>query len=665
MYHSPTPADRSEEDSQKHRKRISRACDSCYKRKIKCDAAVPQCNWCSHHNIPCTFNRVITRKRKAKSDAKGSREKETPGLAERIERIEKFLTENLLKEPTPAATPPSVDYHESPIGSRSSEYTHDFSRESSTFNEKSGSSSVPLHFAGRELGCINLFTGIPLLLPEGKQWVQSRTGQNIALSKLVSSNKPPWERQRALTSNALVMNPHPESAFDLPDRNVIDTYFRLFCMSFVRRIFPVVDPVLFKETIENAYQQPRTRLSYGKASTKACVLAFAAFTSLVPPLEFEHEFRKHAPLNSETYFTRAQCLLPQVLQESASVEGLQVVSMMALFELVTGNLQSASYYGSIAARMVFILGGHTASSMPEDPETPQNEIAMRSQRQIRYLFWLGYTIEKDVSLRTGQPQLFTEDNCDLTIPASYSENLFKFPLDCRQIPPEDMPEDPVYPVDIRLSIIKARAYNALYSFKGLKKTDAEILKEIRELDDELEKWRLSIPLAWRPTLSFVKETPDPNANMHSVILRLNYHLCMTIIHQASGRCRDWSKEEGGIMHGVNSSLALSVEASRSTLLYLQASEHVLIDGIFWTLIFYPMSALLAIFCNILQNPSDPQATKDLGLLKTAMSMLERIFLRQPSSVNEIVHIKMIADFVAELYRLASCAIEKAWHERSN
>lgn len=77
-----------------------------------------------------------------------------------------------------------------------------------------------------------------------------------------------------------------------------------------------------------------------------------------------------------------------------------------------------------------------------------------------------------------------------------------------------------------------------------------------------------------------------------------------------------------------------------------------------------MSALLAIFCNILQNPTDPQATKDLGLLKTAKGMMERIFLRQPTSVNEIVHIKMVADFVTELYRLASCAIDKAWNERA-
>ncbi|PYH92486.1 Zn(II)2Cys6 transcription factor [Aspergillus ellipticus CBS 707.79] len=659
MYHSPTSVERSEDDSQKAaRKRIARACDSCYKRKIKCDGALPQCNWCSHHNIPCLFERAITRKRKAKHDARGSRA--TPGLAERIERIEKFLTDNLLKEPTPTATPSSEDREEPhPIN-----HLLDLPRAPPSIGQTSGSSSVPLHFAGRELGSFSLFTGIPLLLPEGKQWVQSRTGQNISVSKLVSSNKPPWERQRAMSSNALVTNPQAANALDLPDRGIVESYFSLYCRSFMSRIFPVLDRVLFKETIDVAYQQSRTKFSYGKASLKACILAFTAFASLVPPPEFEHEYRNLPTIDGEGYFTKAQCLVPQVLQETCSMEGLQVVSMLAMFELVTGNLQSANYYGALAARMIFLLGGHTNPDTTRDPESPQDETFFRSQQHLRRIFWLCYTIEKDVSLRTGQPQQFSEENCDLTLPPGYVDILFTCPGDCRQLPPDDLPEDPVFPVDIRLSIIKSRAYSALYSFRGLKKTDAEILKEIRELDDELEEWRLSIPLAWRPTLSFSTEIPDPNASMHSVILRLNYHLCMTMIHQASGRCKSWSTEQGGIMDGVSSSLALSVEASRSTLLYLQASEHVLIDGIFWTLIFYPMSALLAIFCNILQNPSDPQATKDLGLLKTAMSMMERIFLRQPSSVNEIVHIKMVADFVAELYRLASCAIEKAWGERS-
>jgi hypothetical protein len=84
-----------------------------------------------------------------------------------------------------------------------------------------------------------------------------------------------------------------------------------------------------------------------------------------------------------------------------------------------------------------------------------------------------------------------------------------------------------------------------------------------------------------------------------------------------------------------------------------------------TLIFYPMSALIAIFCNILQNPSDPQATKDLGLLRTATSIMERVFLRQLISIDEVVHVKMVADFVTELYTLATCAVEKAWKERAS
>jgi hypothetical protein len=68
--------------------------------------------------------------------------------------------------------------------------------------------------------------------------------------------------------------------------------------------------------------------------------------------------------------------------------------------------------------------------------------------------------------------------------------------------------------------------------------------------------------------------------MYSVVLRLNYYLCMAIIHQASNRCKAWM-QGSGMMDGVSSSLALSVEASRSTLCYLKAAEHVLVHGVLW------------------------------------------------------------------------------------
>lgn len=82
-----------------------------------------------------------------------------------------------------------------------------------------------------------------------------------------------------------------------------------------------------------------------------------------------------------------------------------------------------------------------------------------------------------------------------------------------------------------------------------------------------------------------------------------------------------------------------------------------------TLIFYPMSAFLTIFCSILQNPLDPRSRDDLDRLKVATQMMERIFSRKLPE-NEVVHFKLVAEFVQELKRLAECAIDKAWHEQS-
>ncbi|KNG90574.1 Zn(II)2Cys6 transcription factor [Aspergillus nomiae NRRL 13137] len=655
MYPSPTSAERSEDETRQPRKRTARACDACYKRKIKCDAAVPQCNWCSHHNIPCTFERVIHKRRKDKTNA--NTQQKSTGLAERIDRIEKLLTDSLFREPTANASPTSSG----PSG-------FEIKLPGPSHGQSSLPSSVPLHFAGRELSVVSQLTGIPFLLPEGQEWVQSRTGQKIDVDKL-SPTRPPWEKQRALNSYAMFNDLQTGQIFDLPDRKVLELHLERYRLSLMQSIFPIVDYELFQETIDAVYQKPSPDSCYAESSLRGCIFAFLAFSSLIMNPCNEVTAPTPPPVDGEKYFMKAHLLVPQILQGTPTLDGVQAITAMALFELITGNLQSANYFGTLAARMLFMLGAHT--SYPDEAEYPIKTTRgrrSRVQRQLRIIFWLGFTIEKDVCIRIGQPQMFTDENCDLTLPPGYVEQLYadmQVHHCVEELRTYEITRYPLFPVDLRLSIIKSRAYSALYSFKALKKTDAEILKDIRELDDELERWRMSIPLEWRPTLSFSHETPDPNVSMHSVMLRLNYHLCMTIIHQSSSRCKSWAKGQGGMMDGVSSSLALSVEASRSTLLYIEAAEHVLVDGIFWTLIFYPMSALLAIFCNILQNPSDPQATKDVRLLRTATGMMERLFSRQPFAVAEIVHIKLVADFVSELYRLATCAIEKAWNEGSH
>ena len=77
-----------------------------------------------------------------------------------------------------------------------------------------------------------------------------------------------------------------------------------------------------------------------------------------------------------------------------------------------------------------------------------------------------------------------------------------------------------------------------------------------------------------------------------------------------------------------------------------------------------MSALLNIFCSILQNPLDPRSRDDLSHLNMATVMMARVFSKDTLPDTEIEQLKLVADFVTELKRLAECAIDKAWREQS-
>ena len=208
------------------------------------------------------------------------------------------------------------------------------------------------------------------------------------------------------------------------------------------------------------------------------------------------------------------------------------------------------------------------------------DLHQRRDCHLRNLFWVNYTLDKELALRTRQPPAINDDHCDLTLPPGYGKH-----LNPGYLPPSDpnaLPECH-FPGDLRLSMIKSRAYNSLYSVRALQKSDAELIKAIRETDNELETWRLSLPPKYRPTISFSHENQPTTSgmDMQSAVLRLEYHHCMAIIHQAIGRCSAWASHQSGVMEGISSSLALSVDASRSSLSYLQTAQHILADDSFW------------------------------------------------------------------------------------
>ncbi|KAM5343372.1 hypothetical protein ACJ41O_011909 [Fusarium nematophilum] len=227
--------------------------------------------------------------------------------------------------------------------------------------------------------------------------------------------------------------------------------------------------------------------------------------------------------------------------------------------------------------------------------------------------------------------------------------------------------------DLRLGQLKGEITRLLYSAQAARKTDAEILRDIRQLDDELEKWRLSIAVESRPALSIsgtsrirLSEKTDISCRMRYIMLQLEYHHLMTTIHRASWRClapcSGNTFQASGLSSVRESSMALALEASRSTLVFLRTALHGLVGECFWLIVFYPTAAIFSLFLSIVSHPLGPEAKTDLELLSSASDLVRHMPVGQLTS-RELGHMDLVDSFVAELVRLGNLAIDKEVRNR--
>ncbi|RDW74560.1 fungal specific transcription factor domain-containing protein [Aspergillus mulundensis] len=438
---------------------------------------------------------------------------------------------------------------------------------------------------------------------------------------------------------------------ELPKKPVLKQYLDVYLSSHMYKIFPVIDSSLFSLTIQAAYQPRGLGSSIPNPSARACVFAFMAFVSCLGQLDTCSNVPR-PPTPCREYIIQARSLLPAIIQEPLNLDALQTALILAVISSLTGEVQTAVYRISVAARFIIASGAHTMTD--EVASTGTSDVIVR--RHLRTLFWLCYALDKDLALRTGQAHVLKDDDCALDLPPAYPEHLHLC-LDHSPGTDTDI-SGPIFPVELRLSMVKSRAFTALYSHNGLRKSDTELIRSIRELDEELECWRISLPPHLRPQLSFAPRHDKPK-NTFLILTHMNYYSCVNLIHLASSRCSAWrspSTEGGALIHGLQSSLALAVEASRSLLLFLQDSEFRVSTGSFWALLFYSMSAVITIFCNILENPGAEGAGSDMQLLFLAEQTTARLYLRRDNPMDRVIDLQPISDFISGLRDHAHRAI---------
>ncbi|KAJ5995565.1 hypothetical protein N7481_002542 [Penicillium waksmanii] len=449
-----------------------------------------------------------------------------------------------------------------------------------TCNSVAADDSAGVDVSAYQFGPNWFFNGIPIFSEEGIKWLSTRTDQNVNWAEFLIPMTDP---------SPLSLIESPGEICHLPDQDETRRTLNGLFESPFRLTFPVIDESLFESTMQIAYDPvDKNMASATQLAARACILAALSITA-----SSIESHQRTQNIDAEMCAAKAQIILVN-LAETTNLDTLQAIILLVsrihcslfstlsahamlkqLQKMFKGRWKGADFFNSISCRIICSLRGHIYTLPKSDCEMTRSE---REKTHIRTLFWLCYMLDKDISLRTGSPPLLTETYCDLTAPICTHYSTY-FPTS--DVSPE--PTSPAsgllvfnFPGDTRLGNMKEKVCRQLFSAPALKYNDDQLLLNIRQLDDEIECWRISLPSDVRPAL-FVSHNSLPHSAegdipfiVRRMSLQLEYHHLMTIIHTTVRRCTPSDANESEDLHAVvHSSFDLSLEASRSTILCLR------------------------------------------------------------------------------------------------
>ncbi|EGR46512.1 N-terminal fungal transcription regulatory domain-containing protein [Trichoderma reesei QM6a] len=631
-----------------------RACDTCFRQKIQClrpDPRLP-CNWCSHHSLTCTVSRYNARRSK-------NTEKK---LLDRIRQLEQALAERSL--------PQHLDVAKSPRRLESTPCAlHKNAFLGKTKNPSCEDGGVHPHIdIASYLFARNWYhKGFPIVSETGLNWIASRTLSDTTALKEYCLHEESSGILCGSWPTSSGDKPAPAMATSLPDRSLVQAWLASLPGSSFQILFPALDKVLFEETIETAYCDRHPLLHPDVLSARACLWATLAVVALL-----RKSGRFSSLVSREMCAERAQYFVELYIDHDHSpndINFVQACFLLHKYRIAIGQYETASYMLSTAHSRVERLNGHLHHPM-EHGSNVEPSLLERRRNHLRKLFWLCYTHVQDLVLPSDLRTRSVTQKPDLRDPDRHlGHDVFL------QMPGETVDIEIMgsiawerilsfLPGDPHLGLLKENVYELLYSPSALEIIDSELLVRIRQLDDELEDWRLAIPPVLRPKLSI---TPVQgilwnhtfSSYLRSVQLQLEYHFLVTFIHTpvrrfgaTQGQHTILPEELHSAMH---SSIDLSLEASRSTLRLLREPIAMVRQDTFWRATMYPIVAAMPLFLDILIHPHDGRREEDIGLILSASEVVEKL-RKQCVSEYENRHIEQTSEFLRELVRHAYGAV---------
>ncbi|CAG8461387.1 10174_t:CDS:2 [Ambispora gerdemannii] len=524
-----------EESSNAKRRRVARACDTCRRKKVRCDGVQagsdpPSCTNCKAYGYECAFIDAP----KKRGPPKGYIE----ALETRLQRMESILGGLVQSGELPeGAISPNLEWinvnetnfngGETVVGKSGQESRG--TRKSYEGGSKSSSSSG-LSSAHRTDGYSrhkktsagyrsrsNSEDSDQSLSDNSNQEYGSNYDLNDSMGQLAidetgqtrylgnSSGIFLLKITNRVANGQIITVPRGDchnkgssksAVFELPPRELcdqmLDTYFTR-----VHPYMPFLDPVELREKYEN--------LSNNSSILMLLYAIFAISSRFID----QPAVRKNPDDPTTTgdgFFERAKELLKDEFDD-AQLSTLQALLLMAAYQQGAKNSRTWIYTG-LAIRIAQDMGLHRDSAKWSLDET-QTEVRKR-------VWWSCYMSDRFISAGLGRPMNINESDCDVPFPT-----------------PGALPTDEPGSVDawvrtIKLTQILGRVLSHIYGIKSKHTTHAAMDSVLATLDAELNKWRDDLPpeLQYDPSIT----VGDP-MNQRRGVMHLMFYTIQILLHR--------------------------------------------------------------------------------------------------------------------------------------
>lgn len=277
----------------------------------------------------------------------------------------------------------------------------------------------------------------------------------------------------------------------------------------VNAVYPIFDQDTFMTKFNSAYGSDCSESDPGWWAALNVVLALAYQYWDIPIPDPKED------LEAWGYFQNALASINRLMTKYYTLASVQALLGMALIMMTMPHQGPITLLTSSAIKIAHKLGLHRQYQYPVLS-------AVESAERMR-VFWVAYSLDKDISLQTRQPPTQGDEDMDIEPP---SEN------DYGSVLPGGIYHNLFY-FRTKLGIIQGQIYRRLLSVKAEKQSVNERSKAAEELEMTLQMWRRSVPIDLFCNYSGPSfDEPLSETSRHPVYLQLLYFRTLAVIHES-------------------------------------------------------------------------------------------------------------------------------------